>query len=342
MKPATVHRAAIIALYHLLALGASAQTSSLRFLNDNKPILDAHNCYPYDGRWNDRIDRALKLGFPIAIEQDLAWVRDSSADGGRVVVAHGPETTGAEPTLRDYFFERVRPIIQKALAENHRSSWPLIVVHFDVKDNREPLLRSVWKLLGEYESWISTAVKTADAHQLSELSAGPLLVLTEDSDEQQRIFYDELPVGTKLRIFGSAHTFVPRTKDRAESIHLATTLAPDQLLREPATNYRRWWNNSWYAVEEGGQQHAGAWTSADNARLRSLVERAHQLGYWIRFYTLDGFAAADGKANGWFETYNFGSPSAAAERWRAAIEAGVNLIATDEYEALARTLHRIE
>jgi hypothetical protein len=62
------------------------------------------------------------------------------------------------------------------------------------------------------------------------------------------------------------------------------------------------------------------------------VDHAHRLGYWIRFYTLDGFAAADNK--GWGASYNFGTPERAQTRWKAALDAGVNLIATDQYEDL--------
>lgn len=58
----------IAALFFALLGVALAQTASLDFLNHNRPILDAHNCYPYQGRWADRIDRALKSGFPISIE----------------------------------------------------------------------------------------------------------------------------------------------------------------------------------------------------------------------------------------------------------------------------------
>jgi hypothetical protein len=86
-------------------------------------------------------------------------------------------------------------------------------------------------------------------------------------------------------------------------------------------------------VEEGGQNHAGNWTQADDARLRSLVDHAHKLGYWIRFYTLDGFTSVEDQ--GWGQYYNFGSLEAAALRWKAAVAAGVNFIATDQYEDLA-------
>lgn len=120
---------------------------------------------------------------------------------------------------------------------------------------------------------------------------------------------------------------------REERDRLAVSTPPERLLTAPPTNYRRWWNNSWYAVEEGGAPAAGTWTPADEKRLHALVDHAHALGYWIRFYTLDGFAPADDR--GWGTDYNFGSPEAARIRWRAAIEAGVNFIATDQYEDLA-------
>lgn len=126
-------------------------------LPNHRPLVDAHNCYPYEGRYRDRIDRALRVGFPVGIEQDLAWGVDPVTGKGRPVVSHTPQTTGAEPGLREYFFERVRPIVEKALAEGDRSRWPLIVVHFDFKSLEPRLLHAVWDLLGEYESWITTA-----------------------------------------------------------------------------------------------------------------------------------------------------------------------------------------
>ena len=299
----------------------------LEFLNHNQPVLDAHNCYPYDGRYADRIDRALSLGFPIAIEQDIAWA------AGRPVVSHTPKTTGSEPTLREHFFERVRPIVEKALVENDRSKWPLIILHFDFKSVEPKLLRAVWDVLGEYQAWITTAPQTRDPHQLAPLDPKPLLVLTEDADEQEAVFFQNIPAGARLRVFGSAHT-APIQGSREERIHLAATLAPDRLLTERPTNYRRWWNSSWFVVEEGGQHEAGDWTPDDDRRLRALVDHAHQMGYWIRFYTLDGFGPG-GDVGGWGNGYNFGSRSAVEARWKAALDAGVNLIATDQYEDLA-------
>jgi hypothetical protein len=58
----------------------------------------------------------------------------------------------------------------------------------------------------------------------------------------------------------------------------------------------------------------------------------------IRFYTLNGHAPEAGL--GWSAGYNFGSVEAARIRWRAAIDAGVDLLATDQYELLAEELKR--
>jgi hypothetical protein len=275
-------------------------------------LADAHNCYPYEGLHKDRIDRALGIGFPVAIEQDIGYY------GGRAVVTHTEKTTGSEPTLDEHFFERVRPVIEKALRENHRETWPLIVLHFDFKDLQAPTLHAAWDVLKKYEPWLTTALKTADPARLSPFDTKPILVLTEDADEQQAVFYDEVPVGGKLRVFGSAHT---------------------KNLTAPATNYRRWLNYSWHEVEPEGQPKAGAWTEAKDARLKELVDNAHRLGYWIRFYTLDGYTADENQ--GWFDSYNFGSHAAVETRWKAAREAGVDLIAGDQYEALSGFLTRL-
>jgi len=289
-------------LASILSLPALAQIDVGRIKG---PLLDAHNCYPYQGQYANRIERALALGFPIAIEQDVAFWN------GHAVVSHTAKTTGTEPTLRQHFFERVRPLMEKALKEKKKSEWPLIVVHFDFKDVQPALLDDVWKMLGEYEGWITTAKKTKDPATLSEFDVKPLLVLTEDADEQEAVFFTKVQDGHKLRLFRSAHS-----KD----------------LIAKATNYRRWVNYSWKAVEPEGQPMAGDWTEADASRLRLLVFKAHSLGYWIRFYTLDGFTADE--SQGWDENYNFGSKEAVTERWNAALKAGVDLIATDQYEAL--------
>ncbi|MBV9771524.1 MAG: hypothetical protein JOZ32_18280, partial [Bryobacterales bacterium] len=248
-----------------------AQLPDLGFLNHNHSVLDAHNCYPYEGRWNDRIDRALKTGFPIAIEQDLAWFVDPVSHKGRVVLSHSAQTVTTDPEVSQYFFEHVRRIIEAQLLAGDSSKWPIIVLHFDFKDQQAPLLHAVWDLLGRYQGWITTAEKSSDPSNIAALDRRPILVLTEDSDAQEEVFFKTLPVGARLRLFGSAHTNLPKGGSREQLIHAAATLPAEHLLSERPTNYRRWWNNSWYEVEEGGQRNAGPWSKADAARLQSLV-----------------------------------------------------------------------
>ena len=60
------------------------------------------------------------------------------------------------------------------------------------------------------------------------------------------------------------------------------------------------------------------------------------MGYWVRFYALDGFAPVEDQ--GWGMSYNFGSREAVVLRWKAAIAAGVNFIPTNQYELLATYL----
>jgi hypothetical protein len=84
---------------------------------------------------------------------------------------------------------------------------------------------------------------------------------------------------------------------------------------------------------------AGDWTPAEERRLHALVDYAHQRGFWIRFYTLDGFQPA--QSLGWDKSYNFGSREAVQARWKAALAAGVNLIASDQYEDLAAFMRQL-
>jgi hypothetical protein len=331
------------AAFLLLLLAFQVETgvnNDLFLVNHGHPVLDAHNCYPQDGKWTERIDRALSTGFPVAIEQDIAPYVDP--ESGKVVakVTHRSQATAADPTLKHYFFDRVKPIVEHALKENKRDTWPLIVLHFDFKNNEPSTLEAVWNLLGEYSDWITTGTKTQSDDALSSLDWKPLLVLTEDNDTQEQVFYKRLKVGDKMRLFGSAHLNEKAFAglDAKQREYALAHAAPEVLLPSHVTNYRRWWNNSWLEVEQGGQRHAGAWTTAENERLRALVDYAHRCGYWIRFYTLDGFAP--GEDQGWGASYNFGSLAAAQKRWKAALDAGVDLIATDQYEALGAFMHK--
>ena len=144
------------------------------------------------------------------------------------------------------------------------------------------------------------------------------MVLTGMADAQEQSFHDAVPVGGRLRLFGAVH----RAQDGAPP------------LKPLKSNYRRWSNNPWSVVEPEGQPKAGPWDPDDVRRLRLAVREAHDAGLWIRFYTLNGHDPADTSA-GWSPNYNFGSLAAAHERWSAAIRAGVDFVAVDQYEEFA-------
>ncbi len=294
-------------------------------------LLDAHNCYPYYEWWFDRIDRALRAGVPLAIEQDLLWARNPKTGAVASLLSHGGPPTGTEPGMREYFFEPIRSIVEKALREGNPSDWPLITLNLDLKSEEPDHLAAIWQLLLQYQDWLTTAPRTARIDRMEAMNARPVLVLTGESDAQRAVFYDRVPEGGKLLVFGAVHT---NTKD--------PSAPPEVLVKSPADNYHRWWNNSWHVIEPAGQSNAGDWTMEKEGRLTDLVQYAHAHNLWIRFYTLDGATKAELSCNGWFSTYNFGSREAVRKRWEAAAKAGVDYIATDQYEDLGRLLKSLK
>ena len=170
------------------------------------------------------------------------------------------------------------------------------------------------------------------------VTRGPLLVLTENGTNQEKDFLEWSAGRGSLLLFGSipAPALEP-SDDPAERARILRRAAPHELIPTSASNYRRWVNFSWGVIEEGGPANAGDWTDEDRRRLDSIVGYAHQQGLLIRFYTLNGHTEAANR--GWTASYNFGSLDAVRARWRAAIAARGDLIATDQYEELAALLN---
>jgi hypothetical protein len=164
-----------------------------------------------------------------------------------------------------------------------------------------------------------------------------VLVLTGNPGAQQTAFHDTVPVGARLRLFGAIPVDLEAKVGKGpEAIEKLASVPPEELIASKATNYRRWANFPWAVVERGGQAKAAEWSLHDGSRLKALVDRAHAQGLWIRFYTLNGHAPEDNQ--GWTASYNFGTLAAAQARWKAARRAGVDFIATDQYEALAAAI----
>ncbi|HVS13593.1 MAG TPA: hypothetical protein VMV46_06705 [Thermoanaerobaculia bacterium] len=320
-------RAALLLLLGALASPVADAARAQGFLPGARSLLDAHNAYPYDERWSDRLQRALATGLPLAIEQDLVYGTDPATGEPYVVVAHETRLAGPAPSLVEHFFDAVRPLVERALADPDRQRWPLITLNLDVKGAADGggddagLLRHLRDaILARHRDWLTTSARTEDGRP-APFEVGPILVLTGASDVQQQVFRDELGVGAQILAFGAA---------RDAGVDAEGLPVPDH-----ASDYRRWWNHPWRVVEPEGQRGAGDWTGADARRLAAMVERAHAAGLWIRFYTLNGAGDAVSRERGWFAGYDFGSREAVRRRWRACFEAGVDFVATDEYEGLA-------
>lgn len=309
--------ALVVGLGATLESQSNAQSDATAARPGARVLLDAHNAYPYNGRFADRIDRALATGAPLAIEQDLVWRPAEGGRPARSIVSHGQPFDGAEPSLRDYFFERIRPVVERAFAEGRRATWPVVTLNLDLKTNEPEHHAALWALLGDYEAWLTTAPRTADPSVASPLDVRPVLVLTGESDAQAAAFHDTVPVGQRLRLFGAMPIRPPATSDatRAAATARFWTALPTMAL-PPATNYRRWWNASWAVVEAGGQRQAGDWTSDDEARLRALVRRAHEAGLWVRMWTINGHPPGEEQAQLWSTGYNVGSLDQARIRGR--------------------------
>src|ERR1700754_4118819 len=161
----------------------------------SRTLILSHNAFPDHGKYANRLDRAIAAGMPFAVEEDLGWVE------GRSLLIHGPKAASAnDPTIQDYFFARVAPIVEKALKEGNKGNWPLITLYLDIKNDPPEHLAVINKMLDKYDAWLTKAEKTADINRVSPLELKPMMVIVEDKqgDVKQQFFYDQVPVGGKI------------------------------------------------------------------------------------------------------------------------------------------------
>lgn len=320
-------------LVALILCASSAVHAQSSYQPGSRTLLDAHNCYPYDGEYADRIDRALATGTPVAIEQDLVWYDDPQTGKKRAIVSHGKPFSGEEPSIENHFFERIRPIMEQAIKEGNKDDWPLVTLNVDYKSSDMAHIQDNYRVFSQYADWMTYAIRTDTPDKAEPLTVGPLLVLLGAGPNKQTVFHDNIPVGGKIIAFGavSLNSVDKKGLSRKEAAGFDSTVDLKKLLTKPASNYFRWWNDSWYRIEAGGASRSRDWTKADQKRLKAVVNHAHKLGYWLRLYTLNGHTAEE--SQGWFQNYNFGSLEDATLRWNAVHKTGVDFVATDMYEA---------
>ncbi len=272
-----------------------------------KPLpISAHNCYPLIGESNARLVEALALGID-NIEIDLGWDQVK----GRLIVGHdaAPSSGSVHPTFDSY----ILPLLD-APARPDRAPTVLTI---DWKTARPEAVAAFKAWLDAHADLLSSAPK---------FDPSPLTVrrftVCFTGDERAKAAYDaSIPSGGTYRAF-------------ADVVHGAGAYRDDpaSYAERPATAYRRFLTFHWGVVEQGAPALAHDWTSDEAARLKAIVGACHAKGYRVRFYCLNG--------KGSFATigYRFASPEAAEVRWRAASEAGVDWVASDDYAEIVRVL----
>jgi hypothetical protein len=242
-----------------LAVNATAQT----YAPGSRIEVLAHNAYPDDEKYTDRLVRALSSDRPVAIEQDLAWV------DGKSLMIHGAKNVGGDdPTLDSYFFPAIRPIMERALREGNKGDWPLVMLYLDIKNDPIEHLEAISKTLDQYDDWITTAVKPANDSKQARLDLKPLMVLVEDkqNDIKHQFFYDQVPVGGKIRVFGTVTKPGPTPEmklSKQQAVDYMATLTPQQIFTHKADTYHRWIGLDWAIIEKGGQEKTGPFTKEE-------------------------------------------------------------------------------
>ncbi len=277
-------------------------------------FLNAHNCYPKQGRGSDRLERARRAGLS-AVEVDLAW----SEARGCTVVSHTTKVTGSEPRLQEYFFTPMLPELRRMSLGR-----PGVLLLLDFKSRHPGPVKEVYGLLREHRDLMTTAGRRGDPPAAAPVDWGPLTVVLTGDNSAIAQFEKLTPSSEPYLAMGNREP--PGRKFREDVA---------EYFPEPATAFYRVFNFQWKHIERDPNFKAGAFTAAERSRLDALVKLAHQKGYWLRTWTLN---ATDPF---WGTDENFGSREAVLERWRAALEAGVENVATDEYEMAGEFLRGI-
>ena len=268
-------------------------------------FLNAHNSYPERGRGADRLDRARRAGLSV-FELDLAW----SEARGRSVISHSTKLAGGEPAIEEYFFTPLLPELRSS------PRWqPGILLFFDFKAADPRPVKEAYALLDKYRELLTTAGKRGDAPGETPLRFGPLTVILTGDNSAIAQFEELAPPGEPYLAIGNRE---PPERKFQENVAA--------YIPQPATAFYRVFNFEWKHIERDPNPKAGAFTPAERARLEALVKLAHAKGYWVRTWTLNATSLD------WGTDHNFGTKQGLLERWRACLEAGVEMVATDEYE----------
>jgi hypothetical protein len=293
-------------------LGLSLLVACLAAGPDRPPPIGAHNCYPVDRADNPRLVEALDLGID-NIEIDLGW------DGAerRLIVGHdaGPRAGVVYPRLD----ATLVPALE-AHWKAHPPGGPPTVLTFDFKTGEREAVARFKEFLDAHPDWFSSAPKAG----ASPLTVRRLTACLSGSDAAKDAYDAMIPLGGTYRAFRDAVVGAGAKYQDDVAAYVAS----------PATAYHRFLAFHWSAIEKGGPALAGDWTGAEADRLAALVRLAHDRGYRVRFYCLNGQTGSP------LSGYLFPDAASARVRWEAAARAGADWVASDEYREIVGALSK--
>jgi len=268
----------------------------------------AHNCYPSRSESNARLVEALNLGID-NIEIDLGW--DERA--GTLIVGH--DVAPREGVVYPEFEAYLVPAIE-AYWRKYPDAFAPSVLTIDWKTAKPEALAKFKAFLDAHADWFSSAPKA----EKSALTTRRLTVCFTGSDSAKDLYDSMIPPGGTYRAF----------RDKVFGQGGKFELDAAAYIPGKSTAYHRFLTFHWGVVEQGGPALAKDWTSEDSKRLSKLVARAHEQGFRVRFYCLNGHTGT------LLSGYQFVNDDAAITRWKEARKAEVDWIASDEYQEIAK------
>ena len=202
--------------------------------------------------------------------------------------------------------------------KTHPNAGAPTVLTIDWKTSKPEAVAEFKEFLDTHADWFSSAPKA----EVSPITTRKLTVCFTGSEAAKDAYDALIPEGGVYRAF----------RDRV--IGQGGKFEPDVAAYVPtkANAYHRFMTFHWGVVEEGGPALAGDWTETDASRLSALMKRVHDQGFRARFYCLNGHTGT------LLSGYQFTNDAAAKTRWLAAVKAGVDWVASDEYHEIAEAL----
>ena len=260
-----------------------------RLTPGTRVLLDAHNAY----RGWRTLQRSARAG-PVDWDCRSPSSRISSGiairalASGRSVVSHGAPLSGSEPSLDEYFFQRSARLIEQALRENRRETWPVDHAQSRLQDERAGALT---RPCGRCSGKLRVVADDRPSRREGRRDCGPRAWAAARAHRRGRRA-GRMCSMTQFQWADGFVCSVPCIRDSAKRLQAGRGARASRpriagsVLRDRASNYRRWWNHPWSVVElRRSEANAGEWTAV------TIEQRLHSSGGSWLIETACGFGS---------------------------------------------------